>query len=1573
MSTHEWNNQANFGEQTPPPLPRASSLVFPRRFKYGGISFERDTSRDQPVFDNPEISDKSDGSKSPLDNRNNYDASTGGCFLGKNNLGSYYEFQQFQRHEQYTFVAEPLKMTAGWVTSKWIENLKLPEINWKTERAFHAWVMEAARSCQRCSPTWNVFSNVVRLSCPKIYYAAFKASEVRGFPPNTDVFADKVARYLFKHDEEVRQIELGMFLPRKYSDVQSASDGFAEAVDIYLAMCCRRGRHPVLGVHQLREGFVSRLPAAIERRIRRVCVVSRTQLDELIEHALHLEASEVVFEKPEAFQQDYRFNNPMIEPQQRRTYQTVCRKCGQQGHFAKDCAIGSVRCSQCGAVGHVGNACKSFVASDAAGVPRVLVDPNQGGANIKVKFDTTTPEAVTTVGGVVEKLTETYSKRRRRAKEKYREKVEAEGRIVQQRPEPVVMAVLSQNAGQTSSSSAILTCEEKGDDISEPLWIGLGEQRLGSAMRGDMIVNGKRAVVILDSGAGNNCISASNARNLQIDVDSSHLRAPIQGVGGVVISRRSVPIEIKHPSDPEKVVTETFQIVEEEIPTLIGRATLSNLGISINFSTNEVTTNCGAKCFAYPVEDQEKTKLDTISQSIFQAPEEAIKDAEKKIKPDIELTPDLLKRWRDMMLKFSQCWFKPKAANCKTHQMRLEVLGHPRRSKAIELPEPMLKILHKQVDDLLDSKVILSMPDSEWVSPCFLVPKKGGTNWRLVIDYRYVNSLMTDDPYQMPLISEIFARLRGKRWFTLLDLNWGFWNLPLHPDSIKYTGFAVPGRGVFVWTVTPFGIKVSPTNFQKCIEIPLLDLIAVGKVFVYIDDIVICANTLSELLDILEDVLTRLDEAGFFLNLGKSFFLRRSINLLGHVLSENEVRPDPMKVQGIINARIPANKNEVRSFVAASSYLRNFIKSFSEIIAPISDLTKARVPYQWGDEQQKAFAEIKAKMVEVTYLSLPDYSRPFYIYTDASDIGVGAVLAQKKDNKELEYVAFISKKLSDAQKAWDTSEREAYAIVWACERLEGYIKGVKCNIRTDHKALESLRDTTKPKLRRWAVRLMEFSPYIQYVDSSDNTVADWLSRCGSVEEQLPQYAYVPLIAYLRYSIDPSLFPLPNKEQLKSYIEKEIEERKVLPIRWFEGSAYDLKSRRLYIPECCQQQLVIWFHGSRYGGHQGIRRTEKRLKKYVFWPGMRKTIEEIVGGCILCNLMKTLNTRSTVRGALNKPRLFELISLDFIGKRTFRGKSYYILVIIDHFSRFMLAKSSNSPSEMAVIHVLQREWLPSFGSPGGVLCDHGGAFIGGDFVNFINKSIQSRLIYASVEYPKGNGINESSHRALETGIETHPGWTTMDFEDILSDCVLVYNATPNLAIGDSPASRVYGQDPLLPGLGVLQQLESEEMRQEKLKDARLWPILKDLLKDFEEDTTMEGNSEVEINEGAIVTYRLSKTESEKLQHISGERHYLPKRSLPYRVVKVLDKSLVLIPMWYKGGERQVPLSECKVIKSSTPNYFESVAKRLFPLLPLSLLEKELMPESSGPIDDDQILHGPEDEKKSKPKEKRRRNE
>ena len=546
-------------------------------------------------------------------------------------------------------------------------------------------------------------------------------------------------------------------------------------------------------------------------------------------------------------------------------------------------------------------------------------------------------------------------------------------------------------------------------------------------------------------------------------------------------------------------------------------------------------------------------------------------------------------------------------------------------------------------------------------------------------------------------------------------------------------------------------------------------------------------------------------------------------------------------------------------------------------------------------------------MIRASYLTMPRWDRPFIILTDASEIAVAAVLVQEGTVEDsLHFLEFSSKKLTETQRRWSPTERELYAIVWACEKYEQFIKGGRPIIYSDHESLEHLINVNSPKIRRWAIRLSEFNPRIQYVKGSSNGLADWLSRISLEEESnnalIPDYCYIPAVYHMVHQFEED-YDLPTPQEMAT--ESKEEESKLPPgtLDWNDGVAYRRISRRMYIPTKFRQRLLLWFHSSKYGGHQGITRTTKRMKKFVWWPNLQKDVQAFINSCPVCGTFKPKRSDGGVEGALNCSQLFHTISLDFIGPRKIHGVKFWILVIIDHYSRYMVAVPTEDTTTPFAQNTLQQRWVVYFGKPEKIIVDRGSQFLANSFKEYVTQKLKAKLIFTSPEYPQGNGINESSHRILETAIRTSVEINFADLAEVVADAVLLHNATPNRRLGDTPASLVFGADPRLPGLENFTTHEEEPGRLQILKDKRGGEYLIRQLRTMESNQHKakgdQGQEDIDFKVGDLITYKLKVSERKQSEHVSGEEGYAAGRSLPYRVTKVTSTGVIAVPLWTSG--------------------------------------------------------------------------
>nr|XP_034174769.1 uncharacterized protein LOC117601733 [Osmia lignaria] len=420
----------------------------------------------------------------------------------------------------------------------------------------------------------------------------------------------------------------------------------------------------------------------------------------------------------------------------------------------------------------------------------------------------------------------------------------------------------------------------------------------------------------------------------------------------------------------------------------------------------------------------------------------------------------------------------------------------PVNIKQYRYPQALKEEVNRQVKELLD-KDIIEHSSSPYNSPIWIVPKKeitqGNKSWRLVIDFRKLNEKTISDAYSLPNIVDILDQLGSAKYFSIFDLMSSFHQIPMHPDDKHKTAFSRP-FGHFHFKRMPFGLKNAAGSFQRLMNNVLVGLQGV-EAFVYIDDIVIYASSIEEHETKFNRLMARLREANLYLQPEKCELLKKEVAYLGHIITEDGVKPDPKKVEAVKEFPVPKTGKNIRQFLGLCGYYRRFIKNFSKIAKPLSDLTKKEQKFEWTQQQQQAFIILRDKLCEEPILQYPDFTKPFNITTDASGIAVGAVLSQGEIGKD-QPVSYTSRVLNEAETQYSATERELLAVVYAVTHFRPYIYGRKFYLITDHKPLTWLHNLTDPasRLMRWKLKLSEYDYEIKYKPGRQNINADALSR-----------------------------------------------------------------------------------------------------------------------------------------------------------------------------------------------------------------------------------------------------------------------------------------------------------------------------------------------------------------------------------------------------------------------------------------------------------------------------------------------
>ena len=420
----------------------------------------------------------------------------------------------------------------------------------------------------------------------------------------------------------------------------------------------------------------------------------------------------------------------------------------------------------------------------------------------------------------------------------------------------------------------------------------------------------------------------------------------------------------------------------------------------------------------------------------------------------------------------------------------------PVRVKSYPIPHSKIDTVKDEIKQMLDLGVI-EPSSSPYNAPIVLAKKKDGTT-RFCIDFRRLNLVTEFDGEGLPDVDVLFNKLGKAKFFSKIDLTKGYWQIPMEEKDKPKTAFNTP-LGLFQWVTMPFGLKNAGAIFTRMMR-QLLEPLNRSDVHNFIDDVLIASETWEQHIESVEAVLRRLCDVNLTVKPSKCFFGFSELSFLGHQVGRGEIWPEQDKIAKIQTAPPPTTKKEVRAFLGLIGYYRKFVPDFSKLSSPLSDLTKKGQPEKvvWTEKCDAAFKALKAKLCAKPILILPDCSQPFVLRTDASDVGLGAVILQEREGK-LHPVIFASKKLNGAERNYSVVERECLAVVWAVKKFEPYLYGVHFILETDHQALQYLNKskTENGRLMRWALCLQQYSFTTRVIPGEDNVGADYLSRAIS--------------------------------------------------------------------------------------------------------------------------------------------------------------------------------------------------------------------------------------------------------------------------------------------------------------------------------------------------------------------------------------------------------------------------------------------------------------------------------------------
>ena len=727
------------------------------------------------------------------------------------------------------------------------------------------------------------------------------------------------------------------------------------------------------------------------------------------------------------------------------------------------------------------------------------------------------------------------------------------------------------------------------------------------------------------------------------------------------------------------------------------------------------------------------------------------------------------------------------------------------------------KLIGEQVSKMLADGII-EPANGPWASPVVIVDRRTAESSepRFCVDYRKVNKTTVKDSYPLPRVDESLDFLARGRYISTLDLARGYWQVAVAPESRPKTAF-VCHMGLYQFRVMPFGLSNAPATFQR-----LMNSVLAGLTYkccvVYLDDIVVASPTFSQHLDDLDEVFTRLADAGLSLKISKCHFCKASLRYLGYIVTQEGLSPDEDKVNAIKDFPRPRSVKQVKQFLGMSGYYRRFIQGYSTVAEPLIALTRDGTPFVWSDDCRQALDSLKSRLCTAPVLVLPDFGKPFAVHTDACDVGLGAALVQTDERGHERAIAYASRTLSKSERPYSTSEKECLGVIWALEHFRPYIEGTHVTVVTDHNSLRWLmsRPTPSGRLARWCLRLQDFDLEIVHKPGAANSVPDALSRNpvspGEVIGLLPEFATVGLLS-LR---NQPLLVLDDKVQLRALqdadstigsLRSTLESASCVDSSDFclhDGLVYFRDKRascrlhpyrdlRLYVPTSLRSTLLEYFHDHPMAGHLGIAKTQGRLQQRVYWPGMRGDVKRYVLSCSNCQFSKPTNRKP---GGFLQPVVasfpWEFAGVDFVGPlpRSSRGNAY-ILVFVDYFTKWV----EICPVREATAHIAAEKFLSEVfarhGAPRHLVSDRGVQFVSDVFESVVRE--MGTVHRLTTAYHPQSNQTERVNRTIKTAIRAYVGSRHREWDRHLSLISFALRTAPHQSTGDSPAFLLYGRD------------------------------------------------------------------------------------------------------------------------------------------------------------------------------------
>ncbi len=757
--------------------------------------------------------------------------------------------------------------------------------------------------------------------------------------------------------------------------------------------------------------------------------------------------------------------------------------------------------------------------------------------------------------------------------------------------------------------------------------------------------------------------------------------------------------------------------------------------------------------------------------------------------------------------------------------------SRPVQQKQYPIPTVAYDEVRKQTAQMLKDKIIRPS-SSPWRSPVLLVKKKDSSGsvvgYRFCIDLTKINAVTVKDSYPLPLISKTVDRLSGAKYFSSGDLDRAFWQIGLAEEDKEKYAFVMDSK-LYEPNVMPFGSMNAPSTFQRLVD-RVLSGLTWKQCLVYLDDVLIFSRTFEQHLCDIHETLSRFRFAGLMLKPAKCNFAKTEVDYLGFRICEQGIRASDKKLEAMAKQKPPAITKNLFNFLCSITYYRRCVPKYGELTYQLYRMCDEKKRLcTWTPEAMKCFSILQQAFVSAPILAFPDFTKPFIIHTDASDIGISAVLLQMFEL--LRPLAFSGRRLTGTEQRYSASERELLGIVEGYDTNHHIVYGRHIEFYTDHKPLVTMQELKRPsgRLGRLFHRLAGVDYNLNYIPGSQNFLADFLSRSFDPDTKQAELNYLAL----QSTVDWSAEQMKDVEvrKIATCVAENLDEFEWLKVdfgkRWVrekkhlyieqDGKKQTLKhgSNRVMVPTYMKSEVLQHHHDSPFSGHRGYESTVLSINKRYYWNFMPTEVEAYCKSCIKCQRFNyaCLHNRAPMKSIV-VTRPWQMLGLDFMGpfKATERGNRY-IIVGIDHFTKYIEAAATASFDAETTAWFVVNQIICRFGMVEEILSDQGVNFESQLFAHLC-MLLGTNKLHTSTYHPECNGGTERSNKTIKPNLAKFVNAEHDDWDLQLQMAISAYNCTMHSTIKMTPFEAVFGRQPVLVSDVILNnQLRADT----KLKD------------------------------------------------------------------------------------------------------------------------------------------------------------